>query len=182
MVHSLVKWRRKDTLFSRPRPHVSGYFWILNFFSPDTASVHSYPMNPAYESATFWIRSPRWKFLNALWIRNPVDVKSGYFLSGDVTRSSPVLYREYCIHDGNFVPRFSLLPVFTTHALLPIFPEESWVLEWIRIRVGYVWTGKFDLKTDTWRRGNFWTGKEKVADSNSTDIRMRTFERRKKHS
>ena len=24
---------------------------------------------------------------------------------------------------------------FTTHALLPIFPEESWVREWIRIRV-----------------------------------------------
>ena len=29
------------------------------------------------------------------------------FLSGDVTRSSPVLYREYCIQDGNLVPRFS---------------------------------------------------------------------------
>ena len=25
----------------RPRPHVSGYFWIRNFFFPDTASVHS---------------------------------------------------------------------------------------------------------------------------------------------
>ena len=85
-------------------------------------------MNLAYESATFWIHSPRWKFLNTLWIRNRVDVKSsaksGYFISGDVTRSSPVLYREYCIQDGNLVPRFSLLPVFTTHALLPIFPEE----------------------------------------------------------
>ena len=53
-----------------------------------------------------------------------MDAKSGYFISGDVTRSSPVLYREYCIQDGNLVPRFSLLPVFMTHALLPIFPEE----------------------------------------------------------
>ena len=90
-----------------------------------------------------------------------------------MTISCPVLYREYCIQDGNLVPRFSLLPVeestlifaflfnfwvdsaiildanfacFTVHALLPIFPEESWVLEWMWIRVEYVWTGKFNLK------------------------------------
>ena len=31
-----------------------------------------------------------------------MDVKSGYFLSGDVTRSSPLLYREYCIRDAKF--------------------------------------------------------------------------------
>ena len=43
----------------------------------------------------------------------------------------------------------------STHVLLPIFPEESWVREWFRIRVGYVWTGKFDLNTDTWGRGKF---------------------------
>ena len=30
-----------------------------------------------------------------LCIRNRVDAKSGYFLSSDVTRSCPVLYREY---------------------------------------------------------------------------------------
>ena len=29
------------------------------------------------------------------------------FLSGDVTTSNPVLYREYCIQDGNLVVRFS---------------------------------------------------------------------------
>ena len=46
----------------------------------------------------------------------------------------------------------------------PIFPEESWVLEWIPIRVGYVWTGKYDFKTDTCARGNFWIRK-KGADS-----------------
>ena len=88
--------------------HVSGYFWIRNLSFLDTASVHMNPVNPAYESATFWIRSPEWKFLNTLWIRNRVDAKSGYI---DVTRSSPVLYREYCIQDGNLIPRFSLLPV-----------------------------------------------------------------------
>ena len=29
------------------------------------------------------------------------------FLCGDVTRSSSVLYRKYCIQDGNLVPSFS---------------------------------------------------------------------------
>ena len=36
----------------RPRAHVSGYFGIRNFFSPDTASVDTYPANPAYESTS----------------------------------------------------------------------------------------------------------------------------------
>ena len=78
-----------------------GYFWIPNFFFPDTASVYTYSVNPAYQSTTFWIRIPELKFLNILWIRNRVDAKSGCFLSGDVIRSSPALYHEYCIQDGN---------------------------------------------------------------------------------
>ena len=79
------------------------------------------------------------------------------FFSFDVTRSSPVLYHEYCIQDGNLLPTFSLLlltlllPIFTTHALFPIFLEEPWVLEWIWIRAdtqirfenGYLWAWKF---------------------------------------
>ena len=95
----------------------------------------------------FW-----WEFLSMYIISKYM------FFSGHVTRSSPVLYHEYCIQDGNLLPRlFSLLlltlllPVFTTHALLPIFLEEPWVLEWIRIRVdgkirfqnGFVWTWEF---------------------------------------
>ena len=68
-----------QTMFLRPRPQISGYFWIRNSFFPDTASVHTYLVNPQYESATFWIRSPEWKFLNTLWIQNRVDAKSGYF-------------------------------------------------------------------------------------------------------
>ena len=36
----------------RPRPHLSGYFWIRNFFFPDTASVLTHPLNPdIFESA-----------------------------------------------------------------------------------------------------------------------------------
>ena len=84
--------------FLRPRPHVSRYFWIRNFFFADTPSVHMYPENPAEESANFLIRTPEWKFLNTLWIRNRMDAKSGhFFFFSDITRSSPVLYREYCI-------------------------------------------------------------------------------------
>ena len=66
----------------RPRLLVSGYF-----VNPQLL----YPVNPAYEFATFWIRSPEWKFLNTprVWALNP-DI-----FSGDVTRSSPVLYRKY---------------------------------------------------------------------------------------
>ena len=30
-----------------------------------------------------------------------MDAKFGCFLSGDVIRSSPALYHEYCIQDGN---------------------------------------------------------------------------------
>ena len=33
--------------------------------------------------------------------------------------------------------------------------------EWIRIRVGYVWTGKFDLNPDTCGRGNFFNQERK---------------------
>ena len=41
-----------QTMFLRPRPQISGYFLIRNFFFPDTASVHTYLVNPQYESAT----------------------------------------------------------------------------------------------------------------------------------
>ena len=34
-----------------------------------------------------------------------------------------------------------------------------------RIRIEFVWTGKFDLNMDTCERGNFLTRKEQVADS-----------------
>ena len=95
------------------------------------------------------------------------DIYIYIYFPFDVTRSRPVLYHEYCIQDGNLLPTFSLLlltlllPIFTTHALLPIFLEEPWVLEWIWIRAdtqtrfenGYLWAWKF------------WIRKEVVADS-----------------
>jgi len=39
----LIKIRYPNTF--RPRPHVSGYFRIRNFFFPDTATAHTYPAN-----------------------------------------------------------------------------------------------------------------------------------------
>ena len=48
-----------DTIFFLgPVQCISGYFWIRNFFFPDTAFVRTYPVYPAYESVTFWICSP----------------------------------------------------------------------------------------------------------------------------
>ena len=64
-------------------------FWIR------LPSTRNDTVNPAYESAAFRIRFPEWTFLNTLWIRNQVDANSGYFLFIDITRSSPVSYREY---------------------------------------------------------------------------------------
>ena len=69
-----------DTIFFLGPVHrISGYFWVRNFFFPDTAFVQTYPVYPAYESATFLICSPEWIFLNTPWIRNRVNAKSGYF-------------------------------------------------------------------------------------------------------
>ena len=74
---------------------VSEYFGIHNIYLRMAATVHTYPVNPTYISATFRIRSKEWTFFNTLRIRYRVSNKSGYFVSGDVTRSSPILYPEY---------------------------------------------------------------------------------------
>ena len=69
----------KPNIFCYPAPFTRiRIFLIRIFFFADSTSVHTYPGNLAYESATFWIRSPEWKFSNTLRIRNLVDAKSGY--------------------------------------------------------------------------------------------------------
>ena len=107
-----------------------------------------------YESASFWIRSPEWTFLNTLWIRNRVDAKPRFFFF-----FNPVTLNG---RSQFFTVNTVFKKVISTPALVPIFSEESWILEWIRIRVGYVGTNKFDLNRNTC--GNFWIRKEKVAD------------------
>ena len=68
----------------RPRPHVSGYFRIRNFFVPDSATVHTYPANStanpeknkyALQSGKKYIRNES----DNVWTGNP-DI----FLSDDV--------------------------------------------------------------------------------------------------
>ena len=140
-------WSFRQRVVSPTVKSIRKRYQHLHVF-PDTALVHKYPVNLTYECASFWIHYE----YGIMWMLNPDN-----FLSSDVARSNPVLYREYCIMASS------------THALLPIFPEESWVLGWIQIRVGYVWTGKFDLKVDTCGRGNFWIRKEKVVESQISD-------------
>jgi len=66
-------------LYLRPRPHVSGYFRIRNFFVPDTATVHRYPANSTAnpEKNKYALQSGK------KYIRNESDnvwtVESGYF-------------------------------------------------------------------------------------------------------
>ena len=156
MVHSLVKWRRKDTLFSRPRPCVSGYFWIHNFFSLDTASVHSYPwIRQPDESATFWIRSPSWKFLNTLWIRNRVDAESGYFFIRWLNKIEPSSL-PWTLHSRwqpcSQVPSLTCLYDACSVANIPrgvmgtrVNPDKCRIRVdgQIRFAYWYVWTWKF---------------------------------------
>ena len=71
----------------------------------------------ALQSRNFWIRYES----GIEWTLNP-DI----FSSGDITRWSPVLYREYCIQDGNPVPRFSLLPVEKS----PCSSHFTLILDW----------------------------------------------------
>ena len=76
---------------SQPRPHGYGYLWIRNVFFADSAFLN----NVSGESG-IRIRSPEWKFLNTLRIRNRADAKSGYiFIRPGLTWSSPVFYLWY---------------------------------------------------------------------------------------
>ena len=138
---------------------------IRIFFNPQLfLSGYGFRPQISGESATSWIRSPEWKFLKTLWIRKRLDVKSGYFLSGDVTRSSPVRYCEYCTsfpgslkaeQDANFARR----------ALGRMLCCQNFTGVLVKSESRYAWTGKFDLNTDTCGCGNFWIWKEKFADS-----------------
>ena len=77
------------------------YAPMASFF-PDEASVTAYPVNSAFNSQVFESALPSGHFWiryesGIAWTLNP-DI---FFLSGDVKRSIPVLYREYCIEEGN---------------------------------------------------------------------------------
>ena len=90
-----------------------------------------------------------------------MDAKSGKFsLSGDITRSNPVLCREYYVQDGILVPRFSQSRARCKFlAFYDPFPVSNIPRGVLGTRVnpdskilGYMWTGpKFEsdlLKTN----------------------------------
>ena len=112
--HQLIYRIRARSL--RPRPRVSGYFWIRY------ESEIEWTLNPDLKSGYFFI-----------WWRNKIEPSA---LPTTVSTLEPFcpwrtgveIVPTKAEQDTNFAP-------FTTHALFPIFPEESWVLEWILIRV-----------------------------------------------
>ena len=69
-----------------PRPHVSGYFEPLDFFFPDTTSVHIQASSEfGIKSGYFWLRNES----NNVWTAIP-DI----FESDDVVKSCPISYRR----------------------------------------------------------------------------------------
>ena len=104
----------------------------------------------ALQIGNFWIRYE----YGIVWMLNP-DICIFFFRWSNQIQPSYLLWILYL----RLQPRSQvflllltlLLPVFTKHALLPIFQEEFWVLEWIWIPVKgqirfeneYEWTWKF---------------------------------------
>ena len=108
----------------------------------DSASVQPYPVNPAYESATFWTRSPEWKFFNTLWIRNRVDPKSKYFFipwhNKIEPSSSPWIFKMAAERNVSLLFFFLLISSLTT--CVPLNPRGSEELFVILIEVKfYIW-------------------------------------------
>ena len=136
--------------------HSSDYHFQLSFLSTPVWSLRfEYAMNP--ESCEREIR---------IFFYSVTQQDRAQFFTVNIAVKMATSFQgrfSHCRARGNF-------PRFTTHALLPIFLEESWVLEWIRVNpdtcwIWYVWTSKFDFNADMCWRGNFWIRKEKVADS-----------------
>ena len=64
----------------RPRPYVSGYFWIRNFFFPDTASVHTHTANSQANPEIFESALQSENFLLRYHFGYVWTVEAGYFL------------------------------------------------------------------------------------------------------
>ena len=127
----------------RPLPHP-------DIFESTTFSFRIRPpctriwWRPAYQSATFLNQLTRVEIFE--YAMNRMDAEPGYFLIRERNKIEPgsLLW----ISCANIVFKMAT----STHALLPTFPEESWVLECtcqtrvdgqIRFEYGYMWTWKF---------------------------------------
>ena len=91
---SFARFARAFLIFGhlRPRPHVSGYFWIRKFFFPDTAIVQAHAYGEfASKSGNFLTRSPKWKFLNPITFRVPFGRSNpDIFWYDVVTKLAPI--------------------------------------------------------------------------------------------
>ena len=143
----------------RPRPHVSGYFRICNFFFPDTATVHTYPANSTAnpEKNKSALQSGKKYICNES--DNVWTGESGYFLIRWRKKACSVSHRTINQYGGTTwrANRAHFPPCHYLGVRRMLWrhfsAEEPWVLEWIRI------------PSDTCGRGNFCIRKEKVADS-----------------
>ena len=96
---------------SNIRIHVfGGYLWIRNFFLADSSSIHTYPANPACESATFWIHSPEWKVLNTERIWNCVDGRIRFFSNPMTLQTQIQSLPRINVQHGRWTKMLSLLP------------------------------------------------------------------------
>ena len=86
-----TNWSFSQSL--RPRSHVSGYFWIRNFFFPDTASFHSHPANSTANPDIFNSALQRGNNKSSTKPISCGRVNPDIFNSDDVANSCPVSYR-----------------------------------------------------------------------------------------
>ena len=105
--------------------HSSDYHFQLSFLSTPVWSLRfAYAMNP--ESCEREIR---------IFFYSVTQQDRAQFFTVNIAVKMATSFQgrfSHCRARGNF-------PRFTTHALLPIFLEESWVLEWIRVNPDTCW-------------------------------------------
>ena len=131
----------------KPRPHV--------FFFPDTLSVHTYPANSLANPDLFEYGLQSGNFLiryeyGTVWTLNPEIILSAWL---NKIEPSSLPWNQF----SRWLPRASWRMLCYL-----CFLEESWILQRIRIRFGYVWTGKFDLNTLRVDGNIFESGKKKL--------------------
>ena len=114
----------------RARPHVSRYFWIRNFFSSDTATVHTHPVNSIANPDIFKSALQSGKNKSATSPTTCGRVNPDIFEFDDAANSSPVSYRTINQYNNraNLAPLSRVLwRMLWTHFIA----EEPWVLQWI---------------------------------------------------
>ena len=135
----------------RPRPHVSGYFRIRNFFFPYTATVHTYPANSIAHPENYKFALQCGKNIS---VTNPITcgrVNPDIFLSDD-EKACPVSHRTINQCGGTTwrANRANLPPLSrpTAHALKTFQCRGALGTRVNPDTIGYVWKGEFDLNPE----------------------------------